>query len=31
MSDVLPKMGRKIILDEKGQQILPLLQLPVEK
>ncbi len=27
MSDVLPRVTRKIIVDEKGQQILPLLQL----
>ena len=31
MSDVLPKLGRKIIVDEKGQQVLPLLQLQTEK
>ncbi len=31
MSDVLPKVGRKVIVDEKGQQVLPLLQLPAEK
>lgn len=31
MSEVLPRLGRKIILDEKGQQILPLLQLGPEK
>ena len=31
MSEVLPKMGRKVIVDEKGQQVLPLLQLPSEK
>jgi membrane protease subunit HflK len=31
LMDVLPKVGRKIIVDEKGQQVLPLLQLPVEK
>jgi membrane protease subunit HflK len=30
-TEVLPKVGRKIILDEKGQQALPLLQLQVEK
>ncbi|MBX3423649.1 MAG: FtsH protease activity modulator HflK [Pirellulaceae bacterium] len=28
MSEVLPKMGKKIILDEQASQILPLLQLP---
>jgi membrane protease subunit HflK len=31
MSEVLPRVGRKIILDEKGQHILPLLQLQTEK
>lgn len=31
MGAVLPKMGRKIIVDEKGQPILPFLQLPTEK
>ena len=27
MKSVLPKMGRKIIMDEDAQQVLPLLQL----
>jgi membrane protease subunit HflK len=31
LTEVLPKVGRKIIMDEKGQQMLPLLQLPAEK
>jgi len=31
MSEVLPKVGRKIIVDEHGQQVLPLLQLQPEK
>lgn len=31
MSEVLPRLGRKIILDEKANQILPLLQLGAEK
>jgi membrane protease subunit HflK len=31
MTEVLPKLGRKVILDEKGQGVLPLLQLPAEK
>jgi membrane protease subunit HflK len=31
LSEVLPKMGRKVIVDEKGQQVLPLLQLQAEK
>jgi membrane protease subunit HflK len=31
MTKVLPAMGRKIIVDDRGQQILPLLQLPTEK
>jgi membrane protease subunit HflK len=31
LTEVLPKVGRKIIMDEKGQQLLPLLQLPAEK
>jgi len=31
MTEVLPKTGRKIIVDEKSQQVLPLLQLPPEK
>jgi membrane protease subunit HflK len=31
LTDVLPKVGRKIILDEKGQQVLPFLQLQAEK
>src|SRR5262245_16944617 len=31
LGNVLPKMGRKVIIDEKGQQILPLLQLQTEK
>ncbi len=31
MSEVLPKVGRKIIVDEHSQQVLPLLQLQPEK
>ena len=31
MTEVLPKTGRKIIVDEKSQQVLPLLQLQPEK
>jgi modulator of FtsH protease HflK len=31
MTEVLPKTGRKIIVDDKGQQVLPLLQLQPEK
>jgi membrane protease subunit HflK len=31
LGDVLPKMGRKVIVDETGQQVLPLLQLQPEK
>jgi len=31
LMEVLPKVGRKIIVDEKGQQVLPLLQLPAGK
>jgi modulator of FtsH protease HflK len=31
MSEMLPKLGRKIIVDEKGQQVLPLLQITPEK
>jgi len=31
MTEVLPQMGRKIIVDDKGQQVLPLLQLQSEK
>jgi len=31
LTEVLPKVGRKIILDEKGQQVLPFLQLQAEK
>lgn len=31
MSEVLPKVSRKIIVDDKGQQVLPLLQLPAAK
>ena len=31
LAEVLPKLGRKIIMDDKAQQVLPLLQLPVEK
>ncbi len=31
LGEVLPKMGRKVIVDEKGQQVLPLLQLQPEK
>jgi membrane protease subunit HflK len=31
MTEVLPQMGRKIIVDDKGQQVLPLLQLQPEK
>ncbi|MCX7825482.1 MAG: FtsH protease activity modulator HflK [Verrucomicrobiae bacterium] len=31
MTEVLPQMGRKIIVDDKGQQVLPLLQLPAER
>jgi len=31
MTEVLPKTGRKIIVDEKSQQVLPLLQLGPEK
>src|SRR5437867_4231295 len=31
MIEVLPKTGRKIIVDDKSQQVLPLLQLPPEK
>ena len=31
MTEVLPKTGRKIIVDEKVQQVLPLLQLQPEK
>jgi len=27
MKSVIPKMGRKIIMDEDAQQVLPLLQL----
>ena len=30
MQDVLPKIGRKIIIDEEASQILPLLQLPTD-
>ncbi|MEL7498995.1 MAG: FtsH protease activity modulator HflK [Planctomycetota bacterium] len=30
MRDVVPKLGRKIIIDEKASQILPLLQLPTD-
>ncbi len=31
MSEVLPKMGKKIIIDEEASHILPLLQLPTEQ
>jgi membrane protease subunit HflK len=31
LGEVLPKMGRKVIVDERGQQVLPLLQLQPEK
>lgn len=31
MTEVLPKTGRKIVVDDKGQQVLPLLQLQPEK
>ena len=31
MSEVVPKMGKKIIIDEDASQILPLLQLPAER
>ncbi len=31
MSEVLPRVGRKIIVDQHGQQVLPLLQLQPEK
>ena len=31
MGEVLPKIGKKIIVDEKSQQVLPLLQLPSDK
>ena len=31
MIEVLPQMGRKVIVDDKGQQVLPLLQLQPEK
>jgi modulator of FtsH protease HflK len=31
LAEVLPKMGRKVIVDEKGQQVLPLLQFQPEK
>ena len=31
LAEVLPKLGRKIIMDDKAQQVLPLLQLPAEK
>jgi len=31
MAEVLPRMGRKIIVDEKSQQVLPFLQLHPEK
>ena len=31
MTEVLPKAGRKIIVDDRGQQVLPLLQLQPEK
>lgn len=31
MTELLPKLGRKIIVDDKGQQVLPLLQLQPEK
>ena len=31
MSEVVPKMGKKIILDEEASQVLPLLQLPTER
>ena len=30
MRDVVPKLGRKIIIDEKASQILPLLQLSTD-
>ena len=31
MGNVLPRLSRKVIIDEKGQQVLPLLQLQMEK
>jgi membrane protease subunit HflK len=31
MTEMLPKLGRKVIVDEKGQQVLPLLQMTPEK
>lgn len=31
MSEVVPKMGKKIIIDEAASQILPLLQLPTDR
>jgi membrane protease subunit HflK len=31
LGNVLPRTGRKIIIDDKGQQVLPLLQLQTEK
>ena len=31
LGNVLPRIGRKVIIDEKGQQVLPLLQLQTEK
>jgi membrane protease subunit HflK len=31
LGDMLPKLGRKVIVDEKSQQVLPLLQLQAEK
>jgi len=31
MSEVVPKMGKKIIIDEEASQILPLLQLPTDR
>ncbi len=30
LAEVLPRLGRKVVLDEKGQQVLPLLQLQNE-
>jgi len=31
LGNVLPRLGRKVIIDEKGQHVLPLLQLQTEK
>lgn len=31
LSEILPKLGNKIIVDEEGNNVLPLLQMPLEK